>query len=1086
MLAKIKDKLGDYNGAIRLLLKHNCIADALQYVAKYEANNIPISKCYQVHILASEHAEKLLKLTNIGDQEWFQKFEAVLQYVSPTERVRYYKAAGMYENACEILKSERKYKELYRIYRAHGWHEEGIQLSKSQRDKRDELTFFLFKATKEMESDSGKLMDATIEMLTRKLGSRTDDEVLTSLIYGMAIQNDKLIGSACRYYKMAHNFIGHIEALNIAVARIEYDEVRQKWKNIHLTEKENLIKLVLHACKEIKSTVDDVNAFLDADKEPNLVQQQLLKQIESFYGLERKTIDEEAREVYCVPPSSYPWTNQLLLEEGLVDECDDDGMLQLEVQSLLKAFCNRLNHFTKRWIVNDELKLVERFSKELGEYPLHQQIISGGFLTQSERVINFQQYLTMLCTAFDMAYYGSTDVGSASSIMESVLNAFSPQATCYMPTSSFTIHSNPLTEKLHQKVADVISKNDRDFDFNKWLEAWRINCVTRKGSMIMKDTLSRRSEYINRQRFIPPVYAEDRTRQYRHLMLLWLKTCEMMRNDEVLPSCTVAVHDVIRHIASHESIWNTISVSNLLNIVMIHTTAILTMYASYLVCLNNEGHVYMPSSYKQVVKVFHSMNSTASGAQKTDFYKSCIGNIVRKNDLSQIPSKLQNLLKIILKVMIGNYNENFNPLRYALSNEHCLKNHEAHHCLIFVFVLFGNIGLMNCSNNLLFHYRSQIYNSVKHCTDPVLKEAYHQFSTSVTIAGCFGAARRLLEASEDNLVSMKLCYNPTLRDIEITFGPNLTKMYQFNQRLFPVPIQPSTQLVKPVEMRAPSTLSATAIPFIPYSVQGPVVFPAIPANLDMTPELNTMDSIEPEENDPETIEALKRTESEHHLIIQPEIEDDPMVKEDFCNICACPLRPQRAHESVDPSSVPDRTESTMETRSNHCRSEKHLTKIELYNRFDSEEKDYYKPLKESLHEILPQCKALFKVVFDDELQKIIDAIENELKKGDDELTKIRYSGEWREGVTLLENDLCDRLRSLEMKAKRLMEEKEKKKVEIEKSKEQEDEKEAEEVKEDEQMEDIFEDEVVSKAKPNVGEKIRRKNRDMKKRRKGKG
>ena len=99
--------------------------------------------------------------------------------------------------------------------------------------------------------------------------------------------------------------IGHVEAFRIAIEQAHYDEETQEWKNIFPPKNENVLDLALSACKEVRSTIDSLTARTPS----NLI----LAQVINFYGLEERL----AGMVYLVPPSSYPWTNELLKESNI-------------------------------------------------------------------------------------------------------------------------------------------------------------------------------------------------------------------------------------------------------------------------------------------------------------------------------------------------------------------------------------------------------------------------------------------------------------------------------------------------------------------------------------------------------------------------------------------------------------------------------------------------------------------------------------------------------------------------------------------------------------------------------------------------
>lgn len=197
-----------------------------------------------------------------------------------------------------------------------------------------------------------------------------------------------------------------------------------------------------------------------------------------------------------------------------------------------------------------------------------------------------------------------------------------------------------------------------------------------------------------------------------------------------------------------------------------------------------------------------------------------------------------------------------------------------------------------------------------------------------------------------------------------------------------------------------------------------------------------------------------------------------MVDETFCRVCACALSPA---EDVSASE-----ESGTNYYSNHCRTENHIRNSTIYERFNSEEKDYYNPMKEALRELLSKGVALYQELKDGQLQSKIGEFEKELKESDIEITKIRDSAEWREGVTLLQGNLSGKMGMLRMKLERTIEECEKKRVDLERAREQ------EARKGEEESNEVYEsDEEEEIEQANCGEKIRKKKRQKAKGRRGK-
>ena len=866
---------GDRDKVIQILLEYNRISDALKYAAKYESAKIPLSKDHKVRYLASHHAGILSSKVLHGEAS-LAEFETVLGYLPSPDRVEHFKEAGRHDKSCNILQSQSKYKEIYKIYKGQRWHEKGIHLAKEQKSREDEAAFIMFKATSDLESD-GNLTDDTAEMLKKIVGSKSEMEAKASLVYGMAFHDYTMLQSALLFYETADNLFGYVEAFTIAIPWYIPD---------------NNQDFLLKVCEKAKI----ITATLQVNK-PDLISDQVLSQIDIFYGFQKADLGR-----YSVPPSSYPWTNELLKEIDTDDATvDADGMLQLKMEVVLKALYNHFEAFVRECITDDNYKLFENFYKSLSGHPFHQKMISGdGHLT--EPLPESQHYFKMLNSAYELLYFNDNGDVSQADIVKATLSAMSPQATRYLPEPNLTISSKQLAQKLCEHAKQILDKGDEKFSFDEWLEAWRISCVTKEELPKMNKILCNRriKSKSNGAPGLPDVYVFDsQSKEYKHLMLLWLEVCEMIRDNKILASCTVAVHNIMCHIASHRAISDTLSMSNLLHIVTIHTTTILAMHAACATARSKFGNFYVPSSYLQVIKVFQSMDACAvlGEGQNLEVFKSCITDVTTRKDRYRLPKQLFNLLTTILKVIIGMHNTQFNPLKHALSNENCLKNHEAHHCLILVLILFGNIGQMQlCSDQYLLEYKIRICESMKHCEEPTLKEAYDQMSTSTTILDCFGAAKKLLEAAKDNFNCVHFYYETV-----INFESNPADLHEIqNPRpLLPLPVK-TTQL------------RATAKEFHPQNLQGLRLDSTLSSQTSHdavidSPQLCTLASAKAEDTDPETSsEVLETIESTNQSTTS---ESNPLVNE------VCPLKPDSSQHDlaiVSASKVKTEDENTEE------------------------------------------------------------------------------------------------------------------------------------------------------------------------------
>ena len=1076
--ARIKDKMGDRNGAIRLLLKNNRIKDALIYAQRYESEGQEISKVHTVDYIANEYIKKLKK-NKMRNQE---EIEAIRQYIPQSQQVSLLKAAGMLKEACDLLIANGELNEVYRIYRAQGWYDEGIQLAIT---KKDRAIFVMLKATEEMSGESGMLEERTKKVLAKEIGHSNDTEAKATLIYGKAMQNHKTLGDMLLHFMRINNPVGCVEAFIMVMKNAQYDVTNQRWENI--PKGESLPQLALKVCgyaKKAQSFLEERDNFE-------------LKRIETFYGF-KKSFSSSS---YSIPPSSYPWTNKLL--ENLPKDPDSEGMLQLSEREVTDTIKSHLDDFITMIITNDEFKIVSVFKKELMSSPLHQDIENGGYLAESflrhpNRSLA-SEYFTSSLFACQIANYGS-DQFDKSTVLRCISNLLSPQAASqlHIPTIFFPPNFNDVREVLYCEAIGILATDDKDFDFNQWLESWRLLFATKRNSKMETSLKLRGGHYhdkkskvassdgytqvLHRQRSkgpphqdILPVYVLDSEGQHQHIMYLWLQACDMIHGNKVLASCTVTVHKILCSLANRRAIWCTISLSNLMNIAIIHTSAILAMHAMASECSHQPCSIYIPSTYENTVQIFCTMNAL-SGKQNYNLFKSCLKDVTdreRKHLLHDFKRKLFNLLRTILRVMLGLVNEAFNPLKYAMEHESSVLNHEARHCLTLVMTLYGNMVLMNCPDPILRLCRQQIYDSMKHCVPAAhsLKQECDLFSKSTTITGCFVAVKNLVNASKDSLIQMNVKRN-------VRYGGHMIDFKETNMAIPQIRLPSITLEVTPPVSSKPSVVMKESLSVHQGATSHTV------SNVEQD-QASTMSTSVPETDmDPISMEVVDETIDDEIRDAMASIEErssipqnypektDNTVDDNICKICGIPL--------IDDASSDTAPEERQDT---HYHTEIHLTNKVLFERFKSEQKDFYEPLKKHLLELVnSKCKPLLDEISipDTDLRKIMETVDEELKKNDDALNGIGMSAEWREGIRV-QYESTERMESLRRKVMKEIEITEKKQSEIEKEKRQQELKEAEEIEEEEEWENKEEKIMNANIDSGQNNKIRQRKRKRNKR-----
>ena len=1063
MLAEIKEQMGNYNAAIRILLKHGDrvnIIKALDCASKHENEILP---CYKKERLAHKYAQSLSETINLSDTTSVDHFQSILKYLPASEQVDYLKAVKLYNKACEILQHDQKLVDAYQLCKAQGWFDKGLELAEQGKNADVKMMFLLYKATWEFENHS--LAESTTAMLKKNYGMITEKENCCMLVYGMAIHNHTMLCRARLYY-IRKNPIAYLEALHIATAAVEYDADKHKWKNIHLDEHEDLVKIILNACTSIYIIKDDIEHAQEMNSP-------YINYMETFFGIEK-----DHSGMYLVPESSYPWTNQLLKNNIVMHDLErnKEGLIMVEVDVVLKAVCSRFEEFCKHWIAEDNLKVVQVLCKRLTRFSYHLQVMNcGGHLKEScllklDKSMHLQAYLNILSSLFEMQQFGPN---INFDIVQTVMNALSPQATCYLqiPAVDASIKDHrpalqlllcqKLNIELHNKVKGTLNTGDETFNIDEWLELWRILSVTRLGIHEMHKTLDAKTLEITSQiqmmqiqiQTIPQYIYHPKTGTYNHMIMVWLDVCNKMKNKRVYSACTVCVRSFILPIASNPVLWERISVSNFLNIVTVQVVAILMMISICSIHSRNPGNIYIPQSYLNTIQVFLGM------VDGEDLFNSCCEDTLRsrKEALQQLKSKLIHLLRLILKAVIGKHNVAFNLLQRATSNEECLKNHEAEHCLVFVLTLLSNMGLdQSISDTELHSLRQQINETIKQCDKPIIRQASEIFSISSTLNNYFSVIKNILEPSRDSLQHLDIRFSPTYKVIYDTKTAKLMEIYQ--RRLGP--LSENLKESKPVDIKF--KLRPTAPIFVPSWMKAKV---SARESRSQQVIVNN-DDAELDDVDIAPFNEDNIPDSTQDTVIE---QDYTMITNGICRICACILNLDTKDD--------DSTSAERAKIFEHCHSDNHQTKRKEYEKYNSE-MEVYTLNNSHLFDLANRCHKQYEISRQDhELKKIMAAIAEVSMEFDKEKERVSNSAEWREGITYI-GDIGGKIESLIMRGEKELKMSQERKRKLDQEQEEEDRKEDEE--QDELDNDDW-DEHIPHTDPNGGDSAKKKKRNAKKR-----
>lgn len=1083
--AQLKEEMGDYNGAVMLLVNSRHIIDALEHAKRYEKKGVELKQELTSTSLANRFARQLLQ------EGKHKQLVKVAEYIPDVgSRVHYLKAAGKFDEVFRILRQDGQYEQMYKLYDTRGEHSKGLRLAEAKRDEKWIATFVFNKATIELVSN-GRIENPDIvsQLKCFLSGEDVSRKARACLLLGMSSEDVNLCRRALEHYSLS-NPAGYVEAFNFIV---------EQKKPIHYS-------YTIKACSEATDIINAIKHFKEKSNQHQLVMEDVhyntLVQVEDFYGLQK----QHERNEYHFPSRE---GKHLWISFGSSSAMSDlDGVMVLEAEYALSVVCKRMEHYLKMWKIDDELGVCQTIRQELVSYQFHKQMEDEGHLQQSFRIMypaaKLYGYLRLLNTGLQLCEFGRPATFHKERLVRLLTVFISPQASMHLDVTKGhmgVLKQSTSGECMLNLATSILDKSDGQFSMDEWLEVWRIHSVMGKGTVELDRNLQLR---VNKMPDPAPrsFRFDSYHKKYDHIFALWLKSCFLIRKEnKVMTSSKLMLHFVLDIVARRRTLRSTLSVTNLVNILTVHSVALLSLATVCNQSLKQPFKAFVPSSYQHVIRHFDNLNRQNDSDKR--LLEACMVDVTvlkaRANNQSllRVRDDIVDLLWQVLDMLLGKYNGYtfFNPLKHAVVTEKCLQRGEARHCLVLALILFSNlVQTGNSDTDVLYPYQLDIHHAVKLLAQHHQKfaSACDQFAQATSTIDALSVVNLLLKVVDQRDMLVQIITEP--RPWKFSFKPcSVQRIPLLPLKPIPPEIHTSIPLVQ-VKQNQPAAMATIASS--PVSVQSqPTTVPTpsthaleglqksevhsvdtyqspvteiqgsnkedshtratppkdhpntslIAESLPITEptQLARTVSREPEEgfepledmDDDDLREALQpqiTRQYSHDNVQEPSLL---MIDQNLCKICAIPLKPDntagedtledRSHEGEQSAEIIE------EGYTHHLESKKHAENSKLFERFTTAYKEYYEPVKEKLQEELKRCALFTGKNLSPTLNNTIATINEEIRQNEKEILHIRNSAGWRVGVSSIQNDMYGRMDSLIQKAIRELK-KEEEKVEQEK------------------------------------------------------
>ena len=757
---------GHYNDAVNMLVVNNREIKALECAERYENEGKVLRSDLQTSTLAIRFAKEICNQgTTQGSRNRLAKLVKFMN--NPMDRLYYLRIARKYRDAFNIFCNEKLFDEACRICAAQGWLDDGLKLAEEKKNDKWVVQFIFQKAITSLVQDD-KVDIATLSEL-HSLKNNKNDQIKAKalLLLGKANHDFFKCRKAFDIYVSTRNAAGCIEAFNL-MARFRFKG--KKSADLDLNQ-------IIDACSKATDVIQVLESIVSHRPLSGAAQEHTLTLLQEFYGLQRQYSDA-SKSIYFLPPKGCIWIDFCAGQTTF--DTDLDGMIKLDCVKAQKIIMSHVQAFLQKWKKRDELQACQMFRSRLTSFQFHKQLEDRGCIKRSFKSLPLRtlpSYLQLCRTGLQLSNFGNGEI-KCSYIIQLLVNFFKPTAAFYFGLSRGDfegVAKSSYATLLKQHSVKILQTSDQEFCVDDWLEAWGVLSILGKDPLDhLLRQLDKRTEHANTlpHAEVPHVYVHDRSKSQSdtlmHIISMWVRSCILIQSDKrIIASSKVVLRYFLEVIARRISIRSTLSITNLVNILTIHTTALLSLTAlcNYIQQKSSGVHVLIPNSYERVLNVFDCIGKQVN-KDCIKVLDACMGSekVLKAQKTSQyavqhIQDEITELLWKILNLLLGNYSSHFQPLKEALKSDNCVRRGEARHCLLLTLVLFGNlteIDKQRTLNELLVYQKCindtfECFKSSAHDDESqVLHKAYSAFSPALKSTGFFTAINHLIAAGDSH------------------------------------------------------------------------------------------------------------------------------------------------------------------------------------------------------------------------------------------------------------------------------------------------------------------------------------------------
>ena len=690
-----------YKEAIHLLINNNCRLEAIEKITEYRLHGIDLDTIPSASQIAEQSAEYFV--------DDIPKLKKILEHItSKAKRIVYYKKYQCYQEACELLLQQGNTNLAFRLLKAQKMYVYGIKKASELKLWRESKLFIIEKAIFNECSNIEEVQDLLHDQDCNIQGK-------ACYLLGLKCKDAQLSRNAFKCYLMLGNLCGMVECFNLYASLChDYDD--------------EFFQMLVQACNSVQTAHSCI-----VSKNKTSYKGHIVTVIEHFYQL------ESSSDFYYFPRGQDVFQVHF---EDLSDNCDSDGMLELQKDAALSKIDEHLASLWSSWICTFK----ELVLSKLSEYDFHNDLVGCGYLSHTYNLTapQLKRYSELCCLALEMD----------PTLKNVLINVYSPNVSIYLPFSKEHIkairQSHYAVDVLCAEAHSILTKPDLTAD--DWLLGTRVLCIVGKGADCLK----------NRQ----CVSIEDQ--QYFDL---WIDHLNMMGQE-----CRVtnAISLVLQCFFTEKFVKDDrLLVGNTLSVAIVHSTALMAMWNSI---SSNKKAMLVPSIFEQHVHIFDALRPYHDSKC---LFKACEVEVHSQYRCIQtLKAKIMELLRQYLDMMVGfHLYKQFHILNRTVQTKECIIKGDTKMCLILTLTLAANLSLIETNTINMMEYWKAIHCQIQpllNCDSELLSDAVCRFASVTTTAQVYNVLATLIDSfniQPSGFLKLKLTTQTLLQHSEFPERP---------------------------------------------------------------------------------------------------------------------------------------------------------------------------------------------------------------------------------------------------------------------------------------------------------------------------